>query len=367
MDKTRQSNLELLRIVAMILIVIFHFAIHGGFDYKTVGITIPRLWYNFILMGGKVGVDIFVLISGYFLINEKDLLFKFKRLLKVWGQVFFYSMVFYVVFRLLGIYEFDITIIKETLFPITYQRWWFASTYFVLYIIHPFLNKFLNTIDKKTYQSLLVILVFIWSIIPTLFKMDFEGNSLTWFVTLYAIAGYIRLYGFNKNIKLKYYLIVLIVSLLITYLTSFIYTMLSINSIKYYDDIIFFYGQEKLTTLVISLSLFMLFLNLHINYHKWINALASTTFGVYLIHDYSPFRKILWSMIFKNSSYQNSLYLIPYTIIVVLVVYAVCTLIDLIRIKLIEKPYMKIIDKVADSLVKPFLKFSSFIKGKLFD
>ncbi len=58
----RESNIELLRIIAMILIIAFHFAIHGSFDYKTTGITISCLWYNFILMGGKVDVDIFVLI-----------------------------------------------------------------------------------------------------------------------------------------------------------------------------------------------------------------------------------------------------------------------------------------------------------------
>ena len=69
---TRQSNFELLRIVAMVMIVFHHFAVHGGFNFDSTTLSIPRFWFNFIIMGGKTGVNIFVLISGYFLIQSKS-------------------------------------------------------------------------------------------------------------------------------------------------------------------------------------------------------------------------------------------------------------------------------------------------------
>ena len=60
----RQSNIELLRIIAMIFIIAHHFAVHGGFNFSTDIITVNSLWIQFIKIGGKIGVNIFVLISG---------------------------------------------------------------------------------------------------------------------------------------------------------------------------------------------------------------------------------------------------------------------------------------------------------------
>lgn len=65
--KIRNSSIELLRILAMIMIVSCHFATHGGFSFDVKIVSIPRLWWSFIEMGGNLGVDIFVLISGYML------------------------------------------------------------------------------------------------------------------------------------------------------------------------------------------------------------------------------------------------------------------------------------------------------------
>ena len=68
----RNTSIELLRIISMIMIMFHHFAYHGNFEWNFNEVTLPHLWYDFILMGGKVGVDIFVLISGYFLIENTE-------------------------------------------------------------------------------------------------------------------------------------------------------------------------------------------------------------------------------------------------------------------------------------------------------
>lgn len=91
----------------MLMIIFHHFAVHGEFDVGDDIISIPRLWIDFISMGGKVGVDVFVLISGYFLINDNEKLFNCRRILKFLGQVFFYSFGIYILFQILGIKRFD--------------------------------------------------------------------------------------------------------------------------------------------------------------------------------------------------------------------------------------------------------------------
>ena len=64
----RSSNIELLRIIAMIMIIAHHVSVHSGFVYPGEIISFNRLWIQFIQLGGKIGVNIFVLISGYFLV-----------------------------------------------------------------------------------------------------------------------------------------------------------------------------------------------------------------------------------------------------------------------------------------------------------
>ncbi len=83
----RQSNIELLRIIAMLIIIAHHFAVHSGFEFSNDAVTVNRLWIQFIQIGGKTGVNVFVLISGYFLITSKTL--KTSKAIKLWLQIFF--------------------------------------------------------------------------------------------------------------------------------------------------------------------------------------------------------------------------------------------------------------------------------------
>ena len=83
LKKARNSNIELLRIIAMLVIVGCHFATHGGFDFNSQSVTLPRLWWNVLEMGGNFGVDVFVLISGYFLIENKKLSVAPKKVLRL--------------------------------------------------------------------------------------------------------------------------------------------------------------------------------------------------------------------------------------------------------------------------------------------
>lgn len=351
---TRNSSIELLRIISMIMITFHHFAYHGGFEWAENELTIPHYWYNFIVMGGKIGVDIFVLISGYFLINDKDSLFNFKRILKFWGQVFFYSIAIYLLFGILGTSEISIKSLIKECFPITFGSWWFASTYFVLYLIHPFLNKLLDALDKKMYQAFLVMIVTCWSIIPTVTEQECEGNGLLWFITLYAIAAYARKFEFNKRYSAKHFFIVGVIFSILIYLSS----------VTFHST--YFYGQNKLPILVVSVSLFMAFASLKIKYNKWINVIASATFGVYLIHDNKMIRPFLWLKIFKNYQYQHTNRIILYSIIVVAIVYVVCTIIDLLRQMIFEKPYMWVVNKYSQTWLRPFERLFELCKVLVF-
>lgn len=350
----RNTSIELLRIISMIMIMFHHFAYHGNFEWNFNEVTLPHLWYDFILMGGKVGVDIFVLISGYFLIENTEKLFQPKKLLKFWGQVVFYSIMTYLLSVMLRLNAFEIKQLIKVCLPITYPGWWFASTYFMLYLIHPFLNKLLHGLSKTEYQYLILMMVLCWSIIPTATTQLFESNSLLWFVTLYGIAGYVNLYGGNQKLQSKHYFSLYFMVLIITYTVSTTFLFLGTKKEEWSTHAIDFFEIERLPILLMAITLFMGFVTLKMNYHKWINMIASATFGVYLIHDSSYIRYYLWTNIFKINQYQDSTFLILYSILVVLILYVSCTMIDLIRKKLVEKPYMLFVNHYTYYFLKSF-------------
>ena len=350
----RNTSIELLRIISMIMIMFHHFAYHGNFEWNFNEVTLPHLWYDFILMGGKVGVDIFVLISGYFLIENTEKLFQPKKLLKFWGQVVFYSIMTYLLSVMLRLNAFEIEQLIKVCLPITYPGWWFASTYFMLYLIHPFLNKLLHGLSKTEYQYLILMMVLCWSIIPTATTQLFESNSLLWFVTLYGIAGYVNLYGGNQKLQSKHYFSLYFMVLIITYTVSTTFLFLGTKKEEWSTHAIDFFEIERLPILLMAITLFMGFVTLKMNYHKWINMIASATFGVYLIHDSSYIRYYLWTNIFKINQYQDSTFLILYSILVVFILYVSCTMIDLIRKKLVEKPYMLFVNHYTYYFLKSF-------------
>ncbi len=349
-QKPRQSNIELLRIIAMLIIVAHHFAVHSGFEFSYDTVTVNRLWVQFIRIGGKIGVNVFVLISGYFLITAKTL--KTSKALKLWIQIFSYSVIIFAVFILSGIRPFGIKELIRHCFPVSSSRWWFASTYFILYLISPFLNVLLNSFDRKIFQRFLTLLTFCWCIVPTLSGKLLESNNLLWFIYLYSLAGYIRLCGVKTNIKGRTYILLSFVLTILTWLSAVVFGILETkySIIGDYDKS--FYGAQCLPILIISLLLFVGFAKIEIGYKRLINVISSATFGVYLIHDNEYVRPFLWKTVFKVATYSDSSLLIPYSLFVIAIVFVSCTLIELARIHIFEKHYMGAVNALAGKIDK---------------
>lgn len=110
--------------------------------------------------------------------------------------------------------------------------------------------------------------------------------------------------------------------------------------------------MSSIPILIISICLLLLFLKLNIKNSCKINIVSSATFGVYLIHDHNLVRINLWGKIFKNAKYSYSSYLIVYSIAVVLLVFVICTAIELVRKYLIENRYMNMIDSFITRISK---------------
>lgn len=331
----RNSSLELLRIVAMLMIVAFHFFRHGGFDFPEDSFTVNRIYYQFLLMFGNFGNAVFVLISGYFLILSDRL--KPQRLINLWLRMVFYSAAFYAASVLIGRADFGAKGILSVLRPVTKFRWWLASTYIILYLIHPYLNMFLKRMTKEEYRKFLAAVFCYWCIIPMLSKSNFGANALINFMCLYSLAGYFRLWADDVYGK-KYILYGAIFAVM-----NFVMILLLDAAVMKFPVLseyaVHFTGlmncQEILRPLVVltALSLVLGFKGFDVTQRKIVNVIAATSFGVYLIHDGAE-GHFLWREVFRNASFQDSPYLIPYSLSVILTVYISCTVIELIRSKI---------------------------------
>jgi len=359
---TRKSNIELLRIIAMILIVGYHFSFLIGFDFTTETITVNRLWILFLEMGGKLGVNIFVLISGYFLINSPKI--KTSKVLKLWLQVVTYTILTFIILLIIRIRPRGAEEVVKNILPITSRHYWFASTYFVLYLISPYINMFLKSIDKKTYQRILVLFTFCWCVIPTILKSTFECNDLIWFVYLYSLSGYFRLYINEDKINSKKYIGFSLIVLILSYFLVIIFEILG-RKISIFDNINYFHRMQSLPMMLAAVFIFLGFLKIDIGYKKFINVVAESTFGVYLIHENMYIKLLLWKVIFKNALYMENVILISYSITAIIIVFASCSAIELFRIYVFERHYMKFVDKIAkhiDNVIEQFFSLKYFEK-----
>ena len=342
MEEKRKGNFELLRVISMLAIVIFHFSDWGGLLYID---NIPnRLFGQFINIGGNIGVNLFVLISGYFLVNSK---FKTKKILKVILEVWVYSVVIALIAFAFGIRK-DSTLLIKSFLPISYNMYWFATMYVGIYLLFPIINKLINNLNRKKHKNVVILLGIMLSAIPTfLIGSNPFCSELIWFIYLYIVAGYIRKYDikFMNNNK-KNILIITILILLIFLINVLIISIelkLEIKKgilVKYLKTT----NMNSLIMLILSIYIFMFFKNMNIKNNKVLSILAKSSFAVYLIHINVITTEYLFYKIIKIQNYYNAnlLVLMGYVLIVTITIYLICTLIEIIRIKLIEEPIFKI-------------------------
>ena len=98
------------------------------------------------------------------------------------------------------------------------------------------------------------------------------------------------------------------------------------------------YNPNSIMSLVISILMFCVFLPIQFRGNKMFFSISNATFGVYLIHDNPLFYKYMWENIIHTKEIYNMPLFIPLSIISILLLYIVCTVIEIIREKYIEKP-----------------------------
>lgn len=271
---------------------------------------------NIIIVGGKLGVNLFIMISGYFLIDSR---FKPKKLFKLVAEITFYSLLIYAVAIRLKPDSFNDTVFFKNVFAvISATPYWFVPLYLATYILSPYIKKVVENSSQKEMLCLISFLIFMQVVANKFFSYNAFSNT-GWFLTLYFIGTYIRLYKnkfFDDNVVMSIFFII----------SLWLMMYYSMQNIVAYD-------LRDTACVTATVSLFCWFKNLKIRNSKIINSVSSTTLAIYLIHDNGNIRPYIWKNIFNCVSHEklSLMQFVVYCLAVVACVFVACMIIDYLR------------------------------------
>ena len=326
----RLSNFELLRIICITLIMLMHLVVSAVSSNNTLN-EILLLAINTI---GNTGVTTFILISGYFGIK-----FSFKKLYHTLAVIWFYSIISYLFELFFLDKSVQISDIITAICPVTRNKYWFMTSYIILFCISPYLNK-IKFITKEKFQSLLGILCLIFIIIPTFFYVDIlndHGKNIVNMTIVYLIGQYIHIYNLPTWFK-KHNIMILSICLCCIFILN--------TSISFYKGYFFlwFAHDNCIFILLSSISIFLLFL-------KWnyksvlINNLAQYVFPLYLTQH-------LLTIIFRPwcEAHNNNHAFILYLLFTSLSIWFITLIIEFTRKSLCDSIIYTISEKIEKNL-----------------
>ncbi len=356
--KPREANFELLRILSMWMVVILH-TLSRADALVEIGMPLSsiRLVGNYMESLCIVAVNVYVLLSGYFLSETS---FRLQRLLRLLAQVFFYVLLIPLVLLLLGqgqnVQIHDFWSVFNYILPVSTEHYWFITAYVLLLAFVPVLNAGMHTLNQKAFRRMLWTALLFFCILksfcPVQLSTDHAGYDFGWFICLYLLAAYGRRYGFvsllpekvrrriegmafrkrKKRAGLMLYLLSTFLIWLLSFLLWIVYDRT--GALAYYSQVPFHYNAWL--TLTGALGFFTFFRYCIIpegRTAKVIRKLSPYTLGVYLIHEHRDLRDLWFSLVKKliGQVPANPLLFIAWILAAAAIVYAVCTVIDWIR------------------------------------
>lgn len=340
----RESNFELMRLISMFFIVLYHFLIATGGDLinHTTGITTIIL--EIVAMLIIVHVNSFVLITGYFQCQKK---FSWSKTIKLISMAWFYKIIIGAIFYYFGGVKLNLTNIILLISPLEFENNWFLTVYISLILISPYINIMLDKLSQQEHRKLVLLLVVMFSIIPTITNQHTFSNygfSIIHFVFVYILGAYLKKYPINENIHFQYYsnkkkIAIFICAFLFCGIFNFLLYEFCKNIIQINNNNFIVYMSNCITEnmfnyqnpilIVQSISYFLIFETLKVK-NKLINLLASNIFAIYIITENPYIRGWMYSFLGYDKVFLGPNIILK-TIIYSIIVFIICILIELLR------------------------------------
>lgn len=198
MGRERGSNIELLKIIAILLIVVSHFtpkygdpALPSYIDLKQATVSVQGLLLVLFDYFGQIGNCLFVVCSAFFLVDQDQV--KGKKILDVVLDCLFISVLSFLLHRCLGV-SVGLEDTVRSFLPVSSGNCWFICCYLLLYAIHPGLNLIINKISQKQHLTIVCVMAALYSAEAFLPLVYYYYNDLAGFVEIYFAVAYLKRY-----------------------------------------------------------------------------------------------------------------------------------------------------------------------------
>lgn len=362
----RKSNFELLRIVAIVMVLISHCTLYGvlrsGSPYAYENWKDSGLLYQLISafsIVGNIGVGLFFTITGYFFIQRDS---SFNNIYKTVKTTLFYA-VFLIIILIgfnfaVGVFQYHsrgeiiISLAQMLFVPITGSVWWYVTAYIALMLVAPSYNRFLRRLNQSgLIVWLLCLLVFGY----TLGNLGSAFHDFEKALFFYTLGGFLS-YGAIKHNRLPISILFSIIGFTLNGLFQFgtLYFMTENTG-----DVVLYRKIFSMLSIMIAdpvavIGLFGLFSSIKIQ-SRLINKISPHVFGIYLFHEAPLMRTVLWEWLLQPYKYFNSKMYIPCLIVCGLIVFFLGLVVDIVRAHVFDKALntvlVNIYGKVKERLV----------------
>lgn len=309
--KIRNSSIELLRVIAMLLIVAQHAVVHSACNPSTASLSVPMLFATMLGADttGSIGVLLFFGISAWFLCNDGNPSVRsaLKRIWLVEREMLFYAWGILLLRIVLGHTPPNASLVVYSLFPGITGLWWYMTAYIIFLAFYPFLTVGLRRMGSSLHGGLCIIIMVIWgiySIVPV-DVLQFKARNFMLFIFLYVLISYYRWYMELFSIRtsaIAFFVGVALFTLPILALQVFGWVS-HINALRLHSAA--FAGAAKLPAILIAFGMMNIGIQKHFQ-SVVINKVASTTLGIYLIHEDPFVKSILWDHHINTESFINN-------------------------------------------------------------
>ncbi|WP_348523788.1 acyltransferase [Demequina litorisediminis] len=313
-----------LRIVAMIAIVAHHYTVHGGVQDHTASAG-TAIVLSSIGAFGKWGVDVFVLVSAFFMDRTPR---RGKSLSSVYSQVLPVSWLILLTAAIVGIHL-SPRDIQKGLFPVVFGEYWFVTSFVVLVLIAPYLSMVADALTGRQHRRLLLAGIALWSVLTLTDGVRLEISNLAWFALLYLMAAYVRRYPLPGDARLWGTVTIASAVLLATLPPLLASALIARGSapatVGWAMDV---YASAESPLAVASALAIVVWAT---KARPWasgvVNYWAAAAFGVYLIHDNPLVRRFVWDRFVDTSAAAGQWWLPLHAVAWTLAIYVACSLV----------------------------------------
>ncbi len=369
----RNHGIDLLKILAMFMVIILHILGMGGvLNAVSADATPPQFYTAWALEElAYCAVNAFAIATGFLMVGRKV---RYRRIVELWLTVEFYNAAFLIL---------DTVILKNnvtkesllTLFPVISDQFWYFSSYFCLFFFIPFFNKLIDCLSKKALCGLLLtgFLLFSLPSIVTIFDTFHlnYGYSTWWLMYLYFVGATIKKHGLFSRLPAYGALLGYLAAIGITYAFKCFTLLSKVADFGTVETVITNTGlalDNYSSPTVLAAGMFLLLFCIKLSFPPRLatgmSKLQPFVFQIYIIHLHNT----MWTTVFKNGfahyAEKSPLLLVLYTLGTALAIFVGCLLIDVLRHWLFRLLRIKpLIDAVADKLTAGFHR--STIKKRL--